>query len=522
MILCLILLILASAAAQSQPKRNFHPLRDFLTSKEDRMELLLLDRKLISNLMEYIEELQNKIKVLQRFAEMIRTPLEEAKGREEEYLSNPLHIFRLIRHMHEDWRHVEKFMRRRVGKNQINFIKEKARGFPSKEDADDATEAIYRIILTYDVPPKDLVQGLIDGVQYNGSISAIDCFSIGNLLFQYGEYSAAVAWLSYSFDLVEPEYNTVYEVLKFNSSEVLSLLARCFVQLDREEDARTTLMALPNLAKRSEDLLGLYKRKRHVKVSRDLQPALYEEFNQMCRSSHQNKPSRLHCRYNATTTPFLRLAPLQMEELSLDPYIVVYHNVLSEEEIAKVERDAEPLLEPSEVYDGKSFTSSKKRTALGAWIPEEHYHWPVLNRINIRIHDMTGLKLNRKLPMQMIKYGFGGHYDIHDDYFNDSFPTIKYYGDSMATVLFYLNDARHGGSTVFTSPQLKVPSERGKVLFWYNMRGETHDLDEQTLHGACPVIYGTKTILSRWIHEFDQMFIQPTYRRGNRKFFLHE
>ncbi|BFF92291.1 prolyl 4-hydroxylase subunit alpha-2-like [Drosophila madeirensis] len=519
MLLRLILLILASAAAQSQP---FHPLKEFLTSKAHRMELLLLDRELNSNLEEYIEELQSKVEVLQGFAEMIRTPLDAAKGKEEEYLSNPLHSFRLIRHMHEDWRQLEKFMRQPVGKIQTKFIKEKAKEFPSKEDADDATEAIYRIILTHGVPPKDLVQGIIDGVRYNGSISAIDCFSIGNLLFQYGEYSGAVAWLSYSFDLLEPEYYSVYDVLKFNSSEVLSLLARCFVELDREEDARTTLMALPNLAERSEDLLSLYKSKRHVKVSRDLQPALYEEFAQICRSSHQNKPSRLHCRYNATTTHFLRLAPLRMEELSLDPYIVVYHNVLSEAEIAKVERDAEPLLERSVVYDGKSYTSSKKRTALGAWIPEEDNHWPVLNRINIRIHDMTGLKLNRQLPMQMIKYGFGGHYDVHNDYFNVSFPTIKYCGDRMATVLFYFNDVRHGGSTVFTSLQLKVPAERGKVLFWYNMRGESHDLDDQTLHGACPVIGGTKTVLSCWIHEFDQMFIQPTYRRGNRKFFFHE
>ncbi|XP_041447702.1 prolyl 4-hydroxylase subunit alpha-2-like [Drosophila obscura] len=525
-LLLLILTILAIATFQSGTKTKSSRPKDFVTSKADRMELLLLDRELISNLVQYTEELQNKVHVLQRFAMAMSIPLEAAKGREEEYLSNPLHSFRLIRHMHEDWRQLEKFMRQPVGQDQINFLKEKAKEFPSKEDAEDATEAIYRIVRTYDVQPAHLVEGLIDGGQYNSSISAIDCFSLGTLHFQWGEYGKAVQWLNYTFNLIEPDYYSVYDVLEFQSSEVFILLARCFVEMDLEEEARSILMAHPTLAENSEHLLNLYTNTRHVQVSEDKQPALPDEFNQICRSSHQNKPSRLHCRYNATTTPFLRLAPLRMEELSLDPYIVVYHNVLSDAEIAEVERVAEPLLKRSVVVGkGKRLTASKMRTALGAWIPDPDDNmdvsgWPVVERFHRRIRDMTGLNINRQQFMQLIKYGFGGHYDLHFDYFNASMAFVEDLGDRMATVLFYLNDARDGGSTVFTRLNLKVSSERGKVLFWYNMRGETHDLDTQTLHGSCPVINGTKTVLSCWIDELNQMFIQPTYRRGNRKFFV--
>ncbi|XP_041452403.1 prolyl 4-hydroxylase subunit alpha-2-like [Drosophila obscura] len=523
----LFFLILASVSVQSgtrtETTKKSHPGKDFVTSKADRMELLLLDRELISNLVQYTEELQSKVHVLQRFAMAMSIPLEAAKGREEEYLSNPLHSFRLIRHMHEDWRQLEKFMRQPVGQDQINFLKEKAKEFPSKEDAEDATEAIYRIVRTYDVQPAHLVEGLIDGVQYNSSISAIDCFSLGTLHFQWGEYGKAVQWLYYTFNLIEPDYYSVYEVLEFQSSEVFILLARCFLEMDLEEEARSILMAHPTLAENSEHLLNLYTNTRHVQVSEDKQPALPDEFNQICRSSHQNKPSRLHCRYNATTTPFLRLAPLQMEELSLDPYIVAYHNVLSDAEVAEVERVAEPLLVRAE-FGMNMNLKYKVRTALGAWIPDYNMDvsgLPVVQRVLRRIHDMTGLIMNDHQFLQLIKYGFGGHYDLHFDFSNDSLPITQAMGDRMATVLFYLNDARHGGSTVFSRLQLKVPSERGKVLFWYNMRGETHDRDTQTIHGSCPVIDGTKTVLSCWIHELDQMFIQPTYHPATVREHFH-
>ncbi|SPP80890.1 prolyl 4-hydroxylase subunit alpha-2 [Drosophila guanche] len=516
--LLLILLIVASVAVRSQTEK------EFLALKEEEIQLQLLDRERISNLMEYAEELQSKVEVLKRFAEAKRTPLQAAKGREEEYLSNPLHSFRLIRHMHEDWRHVEKFMRQPVGQDQINFFKERANELPSKEDADDATEAIYRIIRTYDVPPEELVQGLIDGVRYNGSISAIDCFSLGTLHFEWGKYEKAVDWLNHSLTLLKPEYNSVYNVLGFTSSEVHMLLARCYVEMDQEEDARSTLLSHPTLSQHSERLLTLYNNTRHVPVSADLQPLLPDKFNQICRSSHQNKPSRLHCRYNGTTSPFLRLAPLRMEELSLDPYIVVYHNVLTDAEIAKVEQIAEPLLEHSSVYvaEIKKAIKSKVRTALGAWIPDSDMDasgWTVVQGLHRRIRDITGLNINEQQHMQIIKYGYGGHYDPHFDYFNATVKNTLASGDRMVTVLFYLNDARHGGSTVFTHLKLKVPSERGKVLFWYNMRGESHELDTQTVHGACPVIHGTKSVMSCWIHELDQMFIQPTYRRNNRTLF---
>lgn len=40
------------------------------------------------------------------------------------------------------------------------------------------------------------------------------------------------------------------------------------------------------------------------------------------------KKSNLVCRYNSSTNAFLKLAPLKMEEISRDPYIVMFHEVI--------------------------------------------------------------------------------------------------------------------------------------------------------------------------------------------------
>jgi prolyl 4-hydroxylase len=54
-----------------------------------------------------------------------------------------------------------------------------------------------------------------------------------------------------------------------------------------------------------------------------------------------------------------------------------------------------------------------------------------------------------------------------------------------------LNDADAGGRTVF--PRLGVGTEpiAGAAVFWYNLL-ESGDADTLTLHGACPMLHGTK------------------------------
>ncbi|KAH8281021.1 hypothetical protein KR054_006990, partial [Drosophila jambulina] len=476
--------------AKAQHVENSTKPRDFLVSEESKMDSLKLDKVLIRNLKEYLQKLEEKINKLRLLTAELRQPLEAAEGIEEEYLSNPLHSFPLIRHMHQDWKYLEEFMRRPVGEEQILFLQEKLPELPLKSDGDEATEAMYRMARTYNATPWDMAHGLIDGIQFRNTLTALDCFEIGKLYFKWGFFEEASQWFNITSNL--DQNSKTNEAMGLHRRDLALLQARSLVDFGQDDEARIVLTKQPDLAENQTFLLDLFKAHSHDPPE-DI-PYLPEDYSRLCRSSHVPNPSRLHCRYNSTTSPFLILAPLKMEEISLDPYITVYHDIFSEKKTEKIIRFGDPIMEPTYIYaTGKGPVKNNGRTALGAWVGEEDVNAtdsPFRNLYDV-LRDITGLKIG-EVEIQLLKYGFGAHYRPHSDYFNMSVPDYSTDGDRIATVLFYLNDAPHGGATAFTDLNIKVPAERGKVLFWYNVKGETHDFDQKTTHAACPVFQGFK------------------------------
>ncbi|KAH8384246.1 hypothetical protein KR200_009493 [Drosophila serrata] len=466
--------------------------KEYLISETAKKDLMKLDKELITNLMEYSDKLKKKITQLQMIAREIREPLDAAKGMEEEYLSNPLHSFPLIRHMHQDWPHIEKFMKMPVGQDEINFLKKKLPELPASEDSKDASKAMYRLARTYNVTPWELSNGLIDGIQLGNTLTALDCFELGKLYFKWDFPEEAAQWfnITLNFDL---EARKDVEVMGLHQKDLVLLLARSLTEMGEDDKALNVLEKQPDLAENHTSLLNFYKA--NLNDPTDDLPYLSESYSKLCQSSQVPSPSRLHCRYNSTTSPFLILAPLKMEEISLDPYIVVYHDILSVKQTEKIIRFGEPKMEPTYIFTPKlGAIKHKGRTAVGSWLYSEDFDLPDSPFHNLFdvIRDITGLNIDDSIEIQLLKYGFGAHYGPHPDFFNGSAPDISSEGDRIATVLFYLNDAPHGGATAFTDINIKVPAERGKVLFWHNLKGETYDLDLHTIHSACPVYQGFK------------------------------
>lgn len=123
--------------------------------------------------------------------------------------------------------------------------------------------------------------------------------------------------------------------------------------------------------------------------------------------------------YNTNTSAFLRLAPLKMELLSLDPYMALYHDVLTNNEITRMRTWATPYLQRAKIYDNKIHTETtvKERTSQATAVPE---FGEINARLNRRITDMTGLDVSASEPLQILNYGIGGHNTVHYDCFNVS------------------------------------------------------------------------------------------------------
>ena len=73
--------------------------------------------------------------------------------------------------------------------------------------------------------------------------------------------------------------------------------------------------------------------------------------------------------------------------------------------------------------------------------------------------------------------------------------------------MFYLSDL-DGGATAFPIQGLATFPSKGSMAFWYNLETSGRR-SENSLHGACPTLYGIKWVSNKWIREGSQVFTRP-------------
>ena len=171
-------------------------------------------------------------------------------------------------------------------------------------------------------------------------------------------------------------------------------------------------------------IISLTNRRCLVLTHLILQPTPPEvtAYQQGCRGLFANRTSKFYCVYNTTTTAFLRLAPLKMEIVRLNPYMVLYHDVMTDSEIEHLKKLATPSLKRALVYRGNDKQVSNIRTSKSAWLRDTD---KVTMRVNTRIADMTGFDMRGSEMLQMGNYGLGGHYYNHYDFLNKSTVSIN-------------------------------------------------------------------------------------------------
>lgn len=191
-------------------------------------------------------------------------------------------------------------------------------------------------------------------------------------------------------------------------------------------------------------------------------------YEALCRGDIKPTPSdtaELFCKYESAKTPFIKIAPLKYEEISIDPYIIVYHDVIYDSEIRKIKSLSRPIvsvlkhkliivaslvvlfflmkkLERAGVegYDGKeSFIEyTDYRTGKLAWFKDKEHKY--IADITKRVTDMTGLSMELAEQLQVVNYGIAGQYDLHFDFALDDDLTYEdiNIGNRIATVLIYV------------------------------------------------------------------------------------
>lgn len=151
------------------------------------------------------------------------------------------------------------------------------------------------------------------------------------------------------------------------------------------------------------------------------------------------KHKKLRCRYNFTTSPFLRLAPLKMEEISRDPYIVMYHSVISDREIEDMKRLTVDMKNGLSGPLRRNQTNDVEIIARSKALLEAS---PFRELINQRIADMTGFEQPELPALVLVNYGLGTYFLPHYDcVYGDRIrkEDLGVIGDRLASVLIYVS-----------------------------------------------------------------------------------
>ncbi|XP_049868052.1 prolyl 4-hydroxylase subunit alpha-1-like [Pectinophora gossypiella] len=355
-----------------------------------------------------------------------------------------------------------------------------------------------------------------------------DCFELAMELYRMNYYDQGVMWMHEAVRKFENQlFNDDH---RYSRRDIMYQLNHGYDALDQfiknfEPWIARLKARYPTVNLQDKNYLwGCYREKRSLEATfKSLQMEdkyeqwleeesgdfdAYEEniFFHLCRHAipaSAKTTKRLKCHYKYGPHPFLRLARVKMELLHRNPDVIMYHDVISDAEIELLKKFPHPL-ERCEVHDGDVNKTSPDRICKGVFLNES---FPLTLPIRRRISHFTDLDLVATERLVLTNYGIGGHFAPHYDFWIDE-KTIKEQGNRIATTVIYLSNVEQGGATVFLSLRLTIFPVKGAALFWRNLL-PSGDFDFQTFHTGCPVLRGTKWILTQWINIRGQEIRRP-------------
>ncbi|CAK1540610.1 unnamed protein product [Leptosia nina] len=508
---------------------------ELFTAISDVEPLLETYKRIIDDLDDYIVKEEERLIVLKRHLNIYKRDHESAMQDIPNYLGNPINAFTLIKRLTSDLDNIEHSIK--IGTEYIKnlTVNHSDVKYPTLEDLAGAAQALTRLQETYNLEVSELAEGRLNGVNYSTPMSAGDCYELGKTLYNEKDYTNALAWMTIALK----KYKEENQPYLFKETDIMEYIGFSHYLLG---DVKTALiwtkkmLALePNHVRAkgnvphynkiiAEDEEKLRRRRRGdtgedlVEKIPDKEPKMSpfakerKVYERLCRGEMdvpQEISKTLHCRYLTENHPFLLLAPIKMEYMYRNPDIVLFYNVLSDQEIEDIQKMAKPRFRRATVHDTKTgeLVPAHYRISKSGWLRDEESS--VVAKVSRRVSHFTGLSMQFAEDLQVVNYGIGGHYEPHFDFARRKEPAFeKYNGNRIATVLFYMSDVAQGGATVFTELGLSLFPVKGAAAFWLNLH-PSGEGDLATRHAACPVLTGSKWVCNKWIHEGGQEFIKP-------------
>uniref|UniRef100_A0A4W5MSB3 procollagen-proline 4-dioxygenase n=1 Tax=Hucho hucho TaxID=62062 RepID=A0A4W5MSB3_9TELE len=472
-------------------------------------DLIYTEKELVQSLKEYIQAEESKLAAVKSWANKLDVLTRASTSDPEVYLAHPVNAYKLMKRLNTEWSELESLVLQDPSDGFISNMTVHRQYFPDEEDEKGAAKALMRLQDTYKLDSESFSKGKLPGMHHNAVLTVDDCYDMGKTAYNEADYYHAVLWMQQALRQMDAGEEHVV-----SKADVLDYLSYSVYQMG--------------------DLPRAIELTRRLVRPKDYLPER-EIYEGLCRGEGvkmtSERRSRLYCRYHdGNRNPRLLLQPMKEEDEWDSPHIVRYLNALSDSEIEKIKELAKPRVRVEDLQTGPAgpllphrwkststvrdpktgvLTTANYRVSKSAWLEGEED--PVIERVNQRIEDITGLTTQTAELLQIANYGVGGQYEPHFDFSRkdepDAFKTLGT-GNRVATFLNYMSDVEAGGATVFPDFGAAIYPKKGTAVFWYNLF-RSGEGDYRTRHAACPVLVGCKWVSNKWIHERGQEFRRP-------------
>ncbi|XP_006785063.1 prolyl 4-hydroxylase subunit alpha-2 isoform X2 [Neolamprologus brichardi] len=506
---------------------------EIFTSIGQMTDLIYTEKELVQSLREYIKAEESKLAAVKSWANKLDALTRVSIADPEGYLAHPVNAYKLMKRLNTEWSELESLVLQNPADGFVSNMSVHRQYFPDEEDETGAAKALMRLQDTYQLDSEAFSKGKLPGVHSNAVLTVDDCFDMGKTAYNDADYYHAVLWLQQALKQLDDGEEAV--VSKADILDYLSYSVYQMGDLPRAIELTRRLVAIDPSHQRAGGNLRYFEQllmKQLREMNQDYQPPSEEpiqlgtysrpkdhlpereSYEALCRGEGiqmtEARRSRLFCRYHdGKRNPRLLLKPVKEEDEWDSPHIVRYLNSLSDEEVEKIKELAKPRLARATVRDPKTgvLTTANYRVSKSAWLEGEED--PVIDRVNQRIEDITGLTVETAELLQVANYGVGGQYEPHFDFSRRPFDSnLHVDGNRLATFLNYMSDVEAGGATVFPDFGAVIWPRKGTSVFWYNLF-RSGEGDYRTRHAACPVLVGSKWVSNKWIHERGQEFRRP-------------
>uniref|UniRef100_A0A8C8HQR9 procollagen-proline 4-dioxygenase n=1 Tax=Oncorhynchus tshawytscha TaxID=74940 RepID=A0A8C8HQR9_ONCTS len=490
--------------------------KDFFTSIGQMTDLLYTEKDLVTSLKDYIRAEESKLEQVKTWAQKLDVLSATATQDPEGFLGHPVNAFKLMKRLNTEWGELESLVLKDMSDGFISNLTIQRQHFPNDDDQTGAAKALMRLQDTYRLDTQTISTGELPG---EGPMTVEDCFELGKIAYSDADYYHTELWMEQALKQLDGGEESTVDMVT-----ILDYLSYSIYQqgeLERALDYTKRLLKLDSAHQRANGNLkyfeyqlakqkkveaeeGLKEKEEREREKREVsekkgRPADYlperRKYEQLCRGEGikmtPRRQSRMFCRYSDNNRhPLYMLGPVKQEDEWDRPRIIRYHDILSNSEIEKVKELAKPRLRRATVHDPQTgkLTTAHYRVSKSAWLTA--YEDPVVDKINQRIEDITGLNVKTAEELQKDE--------------PDAFKELGT-GNRIATWLIYMSDVPSGGATVFTDVGAAVWPKKGSAVFWYNLFASGEG-DYSTRHAACPVLVGNKWVSNKWIHERGQEF----------------